>query len=180
MLLQADRSALLVIDVQARLLPAVHERQRVIDNVRRLTAGAQIFDVPILVSEQYPKGLGPTAAALEPLPDAALRCEKTAFSCVRDAAWREAWGALDRPQAVVVGIEAHVCVLQTAIDLLGRASQVFVVADAISSRTPQNHRLALDRMRQDGARIVSAEMVLFEWAERAATDRFRRISELVK
>ncbi len=180
MFLQADRSALLVIDVQVRLLPVIHERRRVLDNVRRLLSGAAIFDVPVLVSEQYPKGLGPTSEELGPLPEQTTVREKTAFSCVRDEGWWTAFGGLERPQAVIVGIEAHVCVLQTAIDLLGRACQVFVVADAMSSRTPDNHALALDRMRQEGARVVGTEMVLFEWAERADTDRFKQMSQLVK
>jgi nicotinamidase-related amidase len=136
--------------------------------------------VPILVSEQNPRGLGPTVASVRSLADDREVVEKMHFSCLGDDGFARRWRDLDRPQTVVAGIEAHVCVLQTALDLLAAGSRVFVVADATSSRSPDNHRAALERLRADGAEIVSTEMVVFEWLVRAGTPEFRELSALIK
>lgn len=179
MLLRAARSVLCVVDVQERLLPAIAGGAAVVENARRLMAGAARLGVPVLVSEQYPKGLGPTVAALKSAADAAP-VEKNSFSCMAEPAWAAAFGALGRDQAVICGIEAHICVLQTAIELKEKGCAVFVVADAVSSREFANRDAALARLERAGVERVTTEMVLFEWLERAGAAAFKDIAALVK
>ena len=180
MLIQADRSCLLVVDVQARLAPAMNAYDRVIANTAILMKAATRLDIPVLVSEQYPKGLGPTVPELAALAPSGVTLEKVHFSCVADQAYGERFRELSCDQAVVTGIEAHVCVLQTCMELLEDGRPVFVVADAVSSRTPENAALALERLRSAGARIVTTEMVVFEWLRRAGTPEFKELSALIK
>lgn len=180
MLMRADRSVLLVIDMQTRLAPAVASAREAIANTAILIRSAKRLDVPILVFEQYPKGLGGTVPELRALLPGEATLEKIHFSCVKESEWLERLGALDRPQVILAGMETHVCVLQAAIDFKERGYAPFVVADAASSRRPENHHAALDRMRVEGVTIVTTEMVLFEWLERADTARFRDLLELIK
>lgn len=176
MLIQPDKSLLLVVDIQDRLLPAVDSPQQLQDNCRWLMEIARYLEVPVMATEQYPRGIGHTAAPLrELLPDDAV-LEKTWFSCASEPACNDGIAALGRNQVVVIGIEAHVCVLQSAIELQRQGRDVFVVADCISSRNPADRALALERMRQAGIQIVSREMVAFEWMRKAGTDSFRHIS----
>ncbi|CCQ74395.1 hydrolase [Magnetospira sp. QH-2] len=180
MLMRVDRSALLVIDIQERLLPTMSDPTSVVENGAKLITAAGLLGVPKLISEQYPKGLGPTVPAItNVLGDAEVR-NKISFSCGRDQGWSEAFTALDRSQAIVIGIEAHVCVMQTVADLLDSGVAVFLVADAVSSRRPENHRLACERMARAGAQVVSTEMVLFEWLREAGTPVFKDIQKLLK
>lgn len=180
MLIQAPTSTLLIIDIQDRLASHVQASNTLISNAQTLSQAARRLEVPILVSEQYPKGLGHTVSTLRAhLGDQPI-LEKMHFSCLRDPIYAEAFDALDRRQAVVCGIEAHVCVLQTVSDLIDRGSCVFVVADATSSRTEGNHRTACERMRAMGAEIVSTEMVIFEWLGRAGTSEFKHVSALIR
>lgn len=174
-LIRAETSALLIVDVQARLLPAIHDGQRVLANCVWLAQVAQRLGVPVIASEQYPQGLGHTAPELAAvLPPEGVR-NKVHFSCVADACFEDlpAW---HRPQIIVAGTEAHVCVLQTVLDLAARGTKVFVVADAIGSRRTEDRDLAIARFRQHGIDVVSREMVAFEWLHRAATDVFRAVS----
>ena len=180
MLIDAHDSCLLVVDLQERLLPAVAAADGVIANTRTLIAAAARLEVPILVSEQYRRGLGPTVAPVAETLPAGVVVEKMTFSCLRDAGFAERHKALGRGQAVVAGTEAHVCVLQTVDDLLAAGVDVFVVADATSSRTPASHAAALRRLANEGARIVTTEMVVFEWLERAGTPVFKELSALIK
>jgi nicotinamidase-related amidase len=176
MLIERIKSCLLVVDIQERLLPAINEGERVIENTAWLMQIAQELEVPLLVSEQYPKGLGHTVPALlELTPEGAL-VEKIHFSCAASPACQERLAAIDREHIVVTGIEAHVCVLQTAIALTATGKQVFVVADAVSSRRARDAELGLERMRAAGVHLVSREMVAFEWLHRAGTAQFREIS----
>ena len=177
MLIEADKSALLIIDVQEKLIRHIHNQQQVIDNCRWLMQIAARFEIPTLLSEQYPKGIGPTTPELQELADSSQVMEKVRFSCVAEPGCRDKLDTLDRPQIIIAGVEAHVCVLQTALELNDAGSQVFVVADAVGSRDPRNAELALARMRFEGVRIVSREMVAFEWLHQAGTDRFREISK---
>lgn len=163
MLIRAATSTLLVVDIQERLLPAIDDGPALVEYSQWLLRVARALDVPVLASEQYSKGLGPTVAALRDELEPTQILEKLDFSA-------------DRRQFVVCGSEAHVCVLQTVLDLLGRGREVFVVEEAIGSRRPSDKALAVERMRQAGAMIVSREMVAFEWMERAGSDRFREIS----
>lgn len=177
MLIDPTQSALLVIDVQQRLLPAVEQSEVTERAVCDLIGVAAELKIPILYSEQYPKGLGPsTQNVLDALPTNAIKLEKLSFSCVSDTSCA-AQIQQAAPQIIICGMETHVCVLQTALELKESGSAVFVVADAVSSRTEQNRQLGLERMRQHGIEIVSKEMVIFEWLRRAGTDEFRSISK---
>lgn len=175
MLIDRDNSALLVVDVQERLLPHIHDWQRLLDNVIWLVRVAQRLGVPVMASEQYPKGIGATHADLRALlPDSAV-VEKLHFSCAAARCLTGLPGA-GRRQIVMCGIESHVCVLQSALELRAEGKEVFVVADAVSSRDPANRDLALARMSGHGIEIVAREMVAFEWLKRAGTDEFREVS----
>lgn len=175
MLMKPDHSSLLVVDMQERLLPHVHDWQRTLDRVLWLVRVAQKIGVPVLASEQYPKGLGHTQADLAALLPAGSVAEKNHFSCVAAQCLPGLPGA-ERRQVVICGIEAHVCVLQTAMELRDQGREVFVVAAAVSSRRPDDCSLALARMRDHGIAIVTREMVGFEWLQQAGTPLFRDIS----
>ena len=180
MLIRAAQSQLLVVDVQERLAPAVQNAGRIVARTRILLDAAGLVQVPVTVSEQYPKGLGATLPALAPLPRGTTVLDKVAFSCWREPRLRSAIEAAKRPQVVLCGMETHVCVLQTAVDLREAGLDVFVVADAVGSRAEESRRLGLERMRDRGIDVVDSEMVVFEWAERAGTDLFRALVGLVK
>lgn len=174
MRIQAQHSVLLVIDIQTRLLPAIHESESVLANATWLVDVAQTLNLPVLATEQYPQGLGFTEASLRARFPATHIIEKIHFSAVTEGALL-AHTEAKRQQWIVVGTEAHVCVQQTVLDLLAQGLQVFVVAEAVGSRKPQDKALALDRMRQSGAVIVSREMVAFEWLGQANTPEFREV-----
>ena len=180
MLIDASRSALLVVDVQERLLPSMSDPDDVIDGCRILLEAARRLSVPVVVSEQYPKGLGPTVPILEALvPDGAIAA-KVHFSCVGDAGLGQRITDLERDQIVIGGIEAHVCVLQTALGLKQQGISPFVVEDAVSSRSRNNRDSALARLRANHVETVTVEMVLFEWLGQAGTDTFRELSRLIR
>lgn len=176
MLLRAQASTLLIIDIQERLFPAIHDNEAVLEHSAWLLAIARRLGVPVLATEQYPKGLGPTLPKLRDELAEGEVLEKIAFSAVADPGLLQMPGG-DGRQFVVCGTEAHVCVLQTVLGLLAEDRQVYVVDEAVGSRRPQDKALALERMRQAGAVIVSREMVAFEWMERAGTEVFREISK---
>lgn len=183
MRLDRNDAVLVVIDVQERLMPVIHERFEVEANVERLVRGAHVLGIPAIVTEQYVKGLGPT---VEPLRRALEETngyrpiEKDCFSAHGCAAFAAQLAALDRRQVLLAGVEAHVCVYQTARDLLASGLKVWLIADAVSSRTARNRDLALQRLVSEGARLSSTEMALFELLVVSGTDEFRAISRLVK
>ena len=184
MLLARDKSQLLIVDVQEKLLQAMSDPERVVDRCIRLVRAARTLDVPITVSEQYPQGLGPTVAPLrDALANAAPVIDKVEFSCPKNEFLRERLHELrrqGRPQVVIGGIEAHVCVPQTAIDLEAQGFEAFVVADATGSRSKYEPQ-ACTRAAQQGRRdVVDSEMVLFEWLERAGTSAFKELQALMK
>ncbi len=174
------RTGLVVVDIQERLLPAIFEKERVVQNAVRLIKGAGVLGVPVLVTEQYRKGLGPTAPEVAAAVSGFAPVEKVTFSSCGAPGFVERLKQSGLADIVLCGIEAHVCVCQTCLDLLDRGFTPFVAADAVSSRTPENHRLGLERMREAGAIIVSTEMVLFELLERAGTEEFKQILDLVR
>jgi len=180
MRMTAAHSCLLVIDIQQRLLPAIAEPELVTGNTAVLMRAAQRLSVPVLLSEQYPRGLGPTVEQVAEFVPAGTTVAKEHFSCWSEPAWRERFEGIARDQAVICGMESHVCVMQTALDLLSAGRRVFVVADAVSSRHVDSKARALDRMRDAGAAIVTTEMVVFEWLERAGTAEFKDLSALIK
>ena len=177
-----ERTMVLVIDVQEKLLPSIVGGEQVIAAVRELLDGARVFDLPVLVTEQYPKGLGATHATIRAaLAESRARVlEKPMFSACADGNVREALLALDRPQIIITGIETHVCVQQTALDLRSRDYDVFVCADAVGSRGRVDHETALDRMRQAGVLVTTVESALFELCERCDTSRFKAMLEVIK
>lgn len=175
MLMNARDSALLVVDVQERLLPHIHEWQRLLENVAWLVKVAQKLDVPVMASEQYPKGIGKTHPEVAALLPAEAVVEKLHFSCVASRCLTPL-AAHNRRQIVVCGIESHVCVLQTVLDLKKNGKEVFVVDDAVGSRRPSDKALAIERMRAHGIDVVSREMVAFEWLHEAGTPVFKEIS----
>jgi nicotinamidase-related amidase len=184
MLLAAHRSQMLIVDVQERLVPAMLAPDRLLANLTVLLRAAAYLGVPVLASEQYPQGLGRTvpdvAALLAAAGDpAAVPAEKVHFSCAAEPGVADRL-APGRDQIVIAGIETHVCVLQTALDLRALGRSCFVVADACSSRTVSSIELALARLRGAGVTVVSTEMVLFEWLHRAATPAFKALSPLVR
>ncbi len=180
MLLSANRSCLVVVDVQERLAPVMHDPEQVSRNCGVLIQAAQRLGVPMLVTEQYPRGLGRTVPELASLLPEAPVVEKVHFSSAAVPEFRERFEALGRDQAVIGGIEAHICVLQTALGLKQAGHRPFVVADATSSRTPANRDAALQRLRANNVDIVTTEMVVYEWLGQAGSDAFRELSRLTR
>ena len=177
MLIYPNSSCLLVVDIQEKLAPAIYEGDAVIANVRWLAEVAKLANVPIFTTEQYPKGLGPTVAELQDVLPKEGFMEKMHFSCMAEPSCSEKINSIKPNQVVIVGMESHVCVLQTAIQIKQQAREVFVVADAVSSRNPADKAMALERMRQCGIHIVTKEMVGFEWIQTSGTDQFREFSQ---
>ncbi len=174
------RAAVLVIDLQKRLLPAISGHELVTLNCSRLIQAARILQIPVYATEQYRKGLGPTVPAISSVLAGVAPVEKLTFSACAASEVMTALATRASSDIILCGVETHVCVSQTCLDIRSAGLRPFVVADATSSRTPENHRLGLDRMRDAGATIVSTEMILFELLEKAGTDEFRQVLALVK
>jgi nicotinamidase-related amidase len=189
-MLQKDKALLVVVDVQGRLLPSIHEADDLVAQVVRLIRGFRIVGAPILVTEQYRKGLGETdpriQAALaekDPLTGEAHRfepLEKMSFSCVTDPGFLYAWKKSGCSQVVLCGIESHVCVHQTAIHLIEQGAHVEVAADAVSSRSARNKEIALRRLETEGAKITSVESAIFEMLEYCGTDAFKAWVKVIR
>jgi nicotinamidase-related amidase len=178
-MLSRNSSKLLIVDVQEKLLPFIPVGKQLVRNCRRLIEGAGILEVPVFATEQYPRGLGATTADLATLLP--HRPEKLRFSSAEILQWGSAAAQADgRDKVVVAGIEAHVCILQTALDLLACGFQVYIPADAVASRHKLDWRIALERLSAAGAVLTTTESVLFEWCEAAGTPQFKEISRLVK
>jgi len=180
MLISRERSLLLLVDIQEKLAPAIFEGEAAIANNLRLLTGARQLGIPRFVSEQYVRGLGPSVAAIRNAADDARFFEKMHFSCTGESGVVDMLRATGRQQVILTGMETHVCVLQTALGLVETGFSVFLVADAASSRTPENRSAAIERMRDAGVHIVTTEMVLFEWLQKAGTDEFRAMLPLIK
>ncbi|HTM76547.1 MAG TPA: hydrolase, partial [Devosia sp.] len=180
MLIDRQGAQVLMIDVQERLAAAMPEQEAIIEQCQILLRGARALAVPTLVSEQYPRGLGPTVVPLLTLTEPAQRLEKLEFSCLRNEALAERLRHSGRKQLMIAGLEAHVCVLQTALDALEQGFTVFVVANATGSRRLSDKTVALDRIAAMGGRIVTTEMVIFEWLGSAAAAEFKALSALVR
>ena len=180
MLIRPDDSCLIVIDMQERLVPAMQAPARTLKNARLLILVAREMNIPVLLTEQYPKDLGHTVKEIASVSEGLLVLEKMHFSCMEDAGFAAAFKALGRRQAVIKGMEAHICVMQTAVNLMDAGYEVFVVTDATSSRTPESEKACLDRLGACGAGIVTTEMVVFEWLGKAGTPAFKKLLPLVK
>lgn len=180
MLIKREESCLLVVDMQEKLIPAMSDPRRIIVNCEKLMKAAQRLDVPMVVSEQYPKGIGPTMIDLRPyLPQDGI-VEKNHFPMTSSEEALRRIRASGKRQMILSGVEAHVCVMQTALALKGMGFEPFVVADAVASRKVESEILAFDRLRQAGIFVVNVEMVLFEWLGEAGTPEFKDLMPLIK
>jgi nicotinamidase-related amidase len=187
LLIRAEESVLVVIDIQERLLPLIFEAERVVTNTVKLIRGAKEVGVPIILTEQYPKGLGKTVEEVRDVIEVARAAsvpvytlEKTAFSCMAEPYFAKILRETGRKEAILCGIEAHVCVLQTALDLLSEGIKTSVVVDAVSSREQDNSVFALERMMQNGVTLTVMESVLYELVRDSTHPAFKVISNLVK
>lgn len=177
-LMRRSDSALIVVDVQEKLAPHVQNTASLERNIRRLIRGAKLLQVPIVGTEQYPKGLGPTLPSIS--CDLGVPVEKLSFSCGEIIA--QANSLRDRKilRLLLVGIETHVCIMQSALDLLSDGFRVYVAVDAVSSRSAIDHDVGLKRMDSTGVTLVTTEMALFEWMETADAPEFRAFSRLIR
>lgn len=183
LLCQPQFSQLLIIDVQDRLAATMDKDvlDQLISNTNILTEAASALDVPIMRTEQYPKGLGPTVASIaDKLPDGQTAFEKTCFSCCGASGIEANLQDSARKQIILTGMETHICVLQTAMELQQLGKQVFVVQDAVCSRRKKHFKNALARMRQAGIFITNTESVLFEWMRDASHPQFKTLSRLIR
>ncbi|MGQ1891152.1 isochorismatase family protein [Thermophagus sp. OGC60D27] len=175
-----DQSLAMVVDVQERLFPHIHDYELLEKNMQLLVKGLKVLEIPFVVTEQYKKGLGDTIPSLETMVKVDPHFEKLAFSCCDDPAIMEKIETSTKRFIILAGIEAHICLLQTAIDLIERGYRPVVVEDCVASRNPENKRIAITRMQQEGVLVTSAESLLFELCRVAGTDSFKAISKLVK
>lgn len=180
MLIDAARSCLLIVDVQDSLAPVMFDPRRVYRGCGLLMRAAARLELPVVISEQYPKGLGRTAGELLALAPEEAVMEKLHFSCAHDPAIRARIDGLGRPRIVIAGIESHICVLQSALGFKAAGYEPVVVADACASRTEANFNAAMARLADNGIEIATVEMVIFEWLHRAGTSEFKELSALVK
>lgn len=179
-LLQKDEAVLVVVDIQERLAVVMPERQKVIDNCLHLIEISRLLDIPIMLNEQYPKGLGPTVPEIKEALKDHVPLEKITFSCCGQTEFLNALTALNRKKVILCGMETHVCVLQTCIDLLKEGFAVHTVSDAICSRTKDNFITAIEFMRDAGSVITCTETVLFQLLGKAGTEEFKIVSKRIK
>lgn len=179
-MLSRETTALIVIDVQGRLARIVDQSEAVIANIRRCIAGAEILELPVLLIEQNPQGLGSTVDEVKAMLPDQTALAKTTFSCCGNESITSAIAELGCQQLLVCGIEAHVCVYQSVADLLSQGYQVELVADAVSSRTAENRQQGIDKMRSLGAGLTSTEMCLLELTVDSASPQFKQLLSWIK
>ena len=180
MRVQKENTAGLVIDIQERLYPHIHEHEAIARNTGILVKGMKVLGMPVLVTQQYTRGLGPTIPGLLDLIRGFPVIEKTAFSCCDEPEFIRALAETHKQFILIAGIESHICVLQTVIDLVERGYQPVLVEDCVSSRKANDKSISVRRMRKEGAIVTSYESILFELCRFSGTDEFKSISKLVK
>ena len=178
--IDVKNSVLLIIDLQELLAPAIKDFPNILKSTLQLAQAGIIHDVPVLITEQYVKGLGATNQQIKNTLPNAMYFHKTYFSACAELGFIDKLKSHDKKQVVVVGTEAHVCVLQTCLDLIENGFEVIVVHDGIGSRNPQHKNLAVEQLRQAGAVISCAEIVIFQWTKKAATPTFKKILPVIK
>jgi nicotinamidase-related amidase len=178
--LNLENSVLLVIDIQTKLLNVMSEKEALLENAQKLIKGVQLLGVPIVITEQNPRGLGPTQQELLQLLPNVWALPKFCFSCSQDKGFSDALSKLNRRQILVCGIESHICVYQTAMDLLKQGNEVQIVTDVVSSRSASNKQIAISRLQAEGAKLTSTEMLLFELLKTAESPNFKEISRIIK
>lgn len=179
-MLNSDDSILIVIDVQGNLAHKMHEKEVLFDSLVKMIRGAQVLEIPIICVEQNPKGLGETIPVVADLLTDYPKVSKSTFSCVGDEGFLRQFEKTSKNQVILVGIESHVCVYQTALDLLNKAYQITIITNAISSRTKENKLLAMQNLREAGAKMSSVEMALFEMLKKAEGSQFKEIIKILK
>jgi len=179
-MLEIDKTCLVVVDVQGKLAQLMYQKQPLFDNIEILIKSAKILGIPILWCQQYPQALGETIEQLAVHLTDLSPCDKKSFSCCGNDEFAEKLHAVDRKQILICGIETHICVYQTVMDLLDMDYEVQVVGDAVSSRTKENKDFALSRIKYEGAAITTTEMALFELLVTADHPNFKDIAKLVK
>ncbi len=175
-----DNTLAVLIDVQERLFPHINKHEEMARRIGIIIQGLKALNVPIMVTEQYVKGLGTTIPELNPYITDIERHEKMSFSCCGSESFLDELIHSKKKEIILFGIEAHVCVLQTFLDMQNRGLNVVVIEDCVSSRKQSDKEIAIHRMRQEGARISSSESILFELCKEAGSDTFKEISKLVK
>jgi len=180
MKLASPDCCLLVIDVQSRLLPVMREPQILLENLIKAVKGFQLLEIPILLTEQYPKGLGPTVPQLNTLLSSLKPIEKNSFSCCNEEKFLTNLSNLKRRQVVVCGIEAHICVCQTCLDLKNRGYEVFLLTDAIASRKSSDRELTLRVLEKEGINLTGVEMALFTLLKTIRHPKFKEIASIIK
>jgi nicotinamidase-related amidase len=178
--INAHDTALLVIDIQDKLAAAMKQKDQVVSNCLHLIELAKLLQIPILVTEQYPKGLGSTVAELKEAFPVYAPFEKTAFNCCLEAGFLEKVAALDRKKLILTGMETHICVLQTSLGLLKAGYAVQVVRDGVCSRTKNNFTTGIELMDRAGVVITGTEIVLFQLLQKAGTEAFKVMSKRIK
>jgi nicotinamidase-related amidase len=180
MRLLKEHSAALIIDIQERLFPLIWEHEKLARNIPILIEGLKVLGVPVFATEQYVKGLGPTVQPIAVALGELKRIEKQAFSCCDEPSVMEGIAVSGKENIIIAGIESHVCILQTVIDLKHNGYHPVVVEDCISSRKENDKKIAIERMRQEGVIIATYESILFELLRYSGTEQFKGISKLVK
>ena len=179
-MLDRRHTILVVVDVQGKLAQLMHAKQALFENLKSVIRGIRALEIPILWVEQNPTGLGPTVPEIAEVLEGLEPIAKVSFSCWQNEAFARALGDAGRRQVLIAGIEAHICVYQSAMDLTAAGYEVEIVADAVSSRKPENKVLALQKLRDAGVKITSVEMALFELLEIAEGETFKNILRIVK
>jgi len=179
-MLRVENTVLLVVDVQGKLASLMHDKRALFENIKKCIKGAKVFEIPILWVEQNPNGLGKTVPEIAGLLKDEEPIAKMSFSAYRNEEFKTALKNLDRNQVVIVGIETHVCVYQSAVDLVHAGYEVSIVANAVSSRKPGDKQIGIQRMKDEGVKLTGTEMALFELLEVAEGARFKQILEIVK
>ena len=179
-MLKIEDTCLVIVDVQGRLAEVMYDKESLVKNLQILINAAKILEIPIIWCQQVPKALGNTIPELAALLEDVEPVNKYSFSCFKDDEFKARLAELDKKNVILTGIESHICIYQTAIDLLAEGKRVTVPADAVSSRTLQNKQIALNTMRHESVKIASTEMILFELLGDAKHSAFRQIAKLVK
>jgi len=175
-----EAAAFVVIDVQEKLFTHMAEKEKLAENLAKLVQFARIMKIPVIVTEQYPKGLGQTISQIKGLVPNLQPIEKLEFSCFGSQKFRETFTRIQIKTLILLGIETHICVIQTAVEGLENGFRMCVVEDATSSRNPEDKATAIQRMRQSGVTIVSTEMLIYELLKKAGTPEFRETLKLIK
>ncbi len=179
-MINLNDSVLIIVDVQEKLFPLIKKKEKLIKNINILLKIFSHLKLPIIISEQYPSGLGKTIPEVNISSAKIIKIEKTTFSCWKDSKFKNNLSSLSKKQIILCGVETHICVLQTCMDLLNNSFEVFVSEDTVNSRSKENHFLGIERMRLKGIEIVNTEMILFELLEDSKHRDFKELSKLIR